>query len=194
MTRRWPYITAACVHLTFVLCAGSCDLLTAFSKGSTFFPKSWSGLFGRTEKSIEYALGKGSRRLWSDGIALYLHGAGVEAGYNFFAPHVPGSYRLVLELHYGDGRVEYEIAQGNAPGSALPVASLLDLIGHFSNDAVREHLIRLLAQDTGRQHPNVEMVRAFFGAVNFPTVEAYAGGAKASFRVIRSYDFRPVGK
>ena len=42
-------------------------------------------------------------------LATYLHIAGIETGYGYFAPNVPGSYKLVFELHYPDGRVEYEL-------------------------------------------------------------------------------------
>ena len=36
------------------------------------------------------------------GIASYLHFAGIQAGYTFFAPNIPGYYRLTFELYYED--------------------------------------------------------------------------------------------
>ena len=44
-----------------------------------------------------------------EALATYLHIAGIESGYGYFAPNVPGSYKLVFELHYPDGRVQYEL-------------------------------------------------------------------------------------
>jgi hypothetical protein len=188
-----PYIAAACVHLLLVVCAGSADLFAAFGKGGTLFPNSHDRLFGKAEKFVQSVLGNGSSRgnACSQGVALYLHSAGIEAGYNFFAPHVPGSHRLLFELHYGDGRIEYDVPHGDAPGSEVRLASLLDLIGHFTNNAVREGLICLMAEDICRQHRNVVMVRAFFGVVNFPRADVYEKGTNASYRVLYSYEFRP---
>lgn len=168
-------------------------MFAAFAKGGTLFPDSYDRLFGKAEKFVQFIFGKGSSRhnAWSHGVALYLNLAGTEAGYNFFAPHVPGSHRLLFEVHYGDGRIEYDVPRGDAPGSEVRLASLLDLIGHFTNHTVREDLIDLLAEDTCRQHRNVVMVRAFFGVVNFPRADAYKKGAKASYRVLYSYEFAP---
>jgi hypothetical protein len=39
-------------------------------------------------------------------IATYLHAAGIQAGYTFFAPNVLSHYGLTLELFYGDEHVE----------------------------------------------------------------------------------------
>jgi hypothetical protein len=49
-----------------------------------------------------------------NGITVYLHSAGIEAGYGFFAPNVPPNYKLVFELHYPDGRIDYEIPTVNS--------------------------------------------------------------------------------
>jgi hypothetical protein len=38
-------------------------------------------------------------------IATYLHAAGIQSGYTFFAPNVLSHYGLTLELFYGDEHV-----------------------------------------------------------------------------------------
>ena len=45
--------------------------------------------------------------------------AGIETGYGYFAPNVPGGYRLVFELHYPDGRVEYELPSVSSAAAGL---------------------------------------------------------------------------
>ena len=48
-------------------------------------------------------------------IAFYLHAAGIEAGYGYFAPNVPYSYKLVFELTYPNGTTEYELPRRRTP-------------------------------------------------------------------------------
>ena len=59
-------------------------------------------------------------------IATYLHAAGIQSGYTFFAPNIPGYHQLTLELYYEDGRVEYESPQVSGKAAALRLESLLN--------------------------------------------------------------------
>src|SRR5262249_19718365 len=133
LNQRSLYIVAAIVHLLLVVGAGSADLLAALAKGGTLFPDSAYNLFAAAEHLVRPVLGQSVRRrnFWSESVAFYLHSAGCETGYNFFAPHVPGSHLLVFELRYNDGRVEYKFPHGAAVGSKVRLAALLDLIGHI---------------------------------------------------------------
>src|ERR1700758_287702 len=72
------------------------------------------------------------------GIATYLHAAGIQAGYSFFAPNVPNHHRLTFELFYDDGRVEYESPHVRSKAAALRLDSLLDKLAEERYDAVRE--------------------------------------------------------
>ncbi len=81
--------------------------------------------------------------------------AGIEAGYGYFAPNVPGSYRLVFELHYPNGRVGYELPSVSSAAAGLRIAGLLDNIGRTPYDALREILVKMLAQSVWREHPDV---------------------------------------
>jgi hypothetical protein len=179
--------------LLFVVCVGSRDLFSALVKGETVLADSAGSISAKAEQLVASVLGQHLPKSnpYRESVAVYLNCAGSEAGYNFFAPHVPGSYRLVFELHYQDGRVEYETPHGDAAGSEVRLATLLDLIGHFDNRIVREGLIRLLAQDSWRQHQNLTRIRTVFGLVNFPTVDEYAKGISESYRVLYGYDFTP---
>lgn len=193
MTRRSLYIAAAIGHLLLVVAAASADLLAALAKGETLLPDDASALFGKAEKFIRPVLGQGLTKSssWGECVALYLHSAGCEAGYNFFAPHVPGSHVLIFELRYNDGHIDYELPRGEAIGSKVRLASLLDLIGHIENETVRQQLIRLIAEESCRSHPDVATVHAIFGMVSSPTISHYENGAPESYRVLCSYDFKP---
>ena len=50
------------------------------------------------------------------------------------------SYKLVFELRYPDGRVEYELPRVGSDAAGFRVAGLLDKIGRTPYSALREHL------------------------------------------------------
>jgi len=124
-----------------------------------------------------------------EALATYLHIAGIETGYNYFAPNVPGGYKLVFELHYVDGRVEYELPSVSSAAAALRMAGLLDNIGRTPYDALREILVKTLAQSVWREHPDVESVRAIVGSVRLPTVHDFEEGKRESYEFLYAYDF-----
>jgi hypothetical protein len=122
-------------------------------------------------------------------LLTYLHIAGIERGYGYFAPNVPVSYKLVFELHYSDGRVEYEVAGGNTAAADLRLAVLLDEIGRTRVDALREYLVKLLARSTWREHPDVKTMRAILGSRNFPGIDEFERGTRESYEFLYAYDF-----
>ncbi len=147
---------------------------------------------GRAAATLNCSAGQCFPRnnVFREGVPLYLSLAGAGAGYNFFAPHVPASYRLVFELRYRDGHTEYSPPQTEATGSEVRLASLLDVIGRFDDVKIRQGLLRLLAQDVWARHPDLAAVRAIFGTVNFPPVEQYEQGRSEKYTVLCSLDFK----
>jgi len=122
-------------------------------------------------------------------LATYLHIAGIETGYGYFAPNVPGSYKLVFELHYPDGRVEYELPSVSGAAAGLRIAGLLDTIGRTPYEVLREHLVKTLARSVWREHPEVKTVRAVFGSIRLPTVSQFEHGQRGSYEFMYAYDF-----
>ena len=122
-------------------------------------------------------------------LATYLHIAGIEAGYGYFAPNVPGSYKLVFELHYPDGRVEYELPSVSSAAAGLRIAGLLDKIGRTQYDVLREHLVKMLALSIWREHPEVKTIRAVFGSIRLPSVSEFERGKRESYEFLYAYDF-----
>jgi hypothetical protein len=122
-------------------------------------------------------------------LLTYLHIAGIDRGYGYFAPNVPVSYKLVFELHYSDGRVEYEVPGGNTAAADLRLAVLLDEIGRTRVDALREYLVKLLARSTWREHPDVKTMRAILGSRNLPSIDEFEHGTRESYEFLYAYDF-----
>jgi hypothetical protein len=122
-------------------------------------------------------------------LATYLHIAGIETGYSYFAPNVPGSYKLVFELHYPDGQIEYELPRVNSTAAGLRVAGLLDKIGRTPYDALRELLVKTLAQSIWRQHPEVKTIHAVFGSIKLPSLSEFEHGKRESYDFLYAYDF-----
>ena len=122
-------------------------------------------------------------------MATYLHAAGIQAGYSFFAPNIPGYHRLTLELYYADGRVEYESPHVSSRAAALRLTSLLDRLADKRYEPLREVVVKMLALSVWRERPDVKRIRATFGAVNPSDISDFEDGKGESFQPMFSYDF-----
>ena len=122
-------------------------------------------------------------------LLTYLHIAGIDRGYGYFAPNVPAGYKIVFELHYPDGRVEYELPGVNSGAAGLRVATLLDEIGRTRYDPLREYIIKTLAASIWREHPGLKTVRAVFGSLNLPSATEFEHGKRESYDFLYAYDF-----
>jgi hypothetical protein len=127
-------------------------------------------------------------------IATYLHAAGIQAGYTFFAPNVPSRHRLSLELFHDNGRIEYESPRARSRAAALPLESLLDRLADDRYQPLREVLVKRLAFSVWREHPDVKEVRAIFGSVNPPGVNEFEQGKTETFEPMFSFDFSLSGE
>ena len=123
------------------------------------------------------------------GIATYLHAAGIQAGYSFFAPNIPGYHKLILELFYADGRVEYESPHVSGRAAALRLTSLLDRLADERYEPLREVVVKMLALSVWRERPEIKKIRATFGTVSSPDISDFEHGKAESFQPMFSYDF-----
>jgi hypothetical protein len=190
---RQKYVYAAWFALHFLLIISfSCrETLRLVAQGPTILPSSFRTFSRRAENVANAALGQHLARSnpIRQALATYLHVAGIEAGYGYFAPNVPGSYRLVFELHYPDGRVEYELPHVSSAAAGLRIAGLLDKIGRTPYDALREHLVKMLAQSIWREHPDVKAIRAVLGSISLPSASEFERGKRESYEFLYAYDF-----
>jgi len=130
------------------------------------------------------------------GIAAYLHAAGIQAGYSFFAPNVPDYHKLTLELYYEDGHVEYESPHVGGRATALRLDSLLSRLADARYEPLREVVVKMLALSVWQERPDVKKIRATFGAVSLPSISDFEHGKGESFQPMFGYDFslREEGK
>ncbi len=126
--------------------------------------------------------------------ATYLSFAGIDAGYGYFAPNVPNSYKLVFELHYRDGHTETRTPTENSGALDLRLVSLLDEIGRTQSDAFREYMIKKLAALIWREQPDVVTMRALLSQSVEPTPDDYKQGKRESDALLYAYNFSLVSE
>jgi hypothetical protein len=179
------------LHFLLIISFSCRETLRLVAQGPTIFPASFKSFSQRAETAVSVALGQhlAASNAIRQALVTYLHLAGIETGYGYFAPNVPGSYKLVFELHYPDGRVEYELPSVSGAAAGLRIASLLDNIGRTPYDTLRERLVKMLALSIWREHPDVKTIRAMFGSVSLPSVSEFERGKRESYEFLYAYDF-----
>jgi hypothetical protein len=173
--------------LTAVCFAGVFWLI---AQGATILPSTSDEYAHKAELVATWCVGQKAEASnpFRRGIATYLHAAGTQAGYTFFAPNVPNHHRLMFELFYNDGRVEHQSAQVRK-AAALRLDTLLDKLADERYEAAREVLVKMLALSVWRQHQDVKKVRATFGSVNPPDINEFEQGKRETFEPMFSFDF-----
>jgi hypothetical protein len=189
----WKQIRAAWFGTHFFLLTAVClaEIFWLIAQRATILPSAWDEYARKAEAVATWCLGKeaGPSNPIRRCIATYLHAAGIQAGYSFFAPNVPSHHRLTLELFYENGRVEYESPHVRGKASALRLESLLDRLAEQRYEPVREVLVKRLAFSVWREHPDVKKLRATFGSVNPPDINEFEQGKTETFQPMFSFDF-----
>src|SRR5262249_43926241 len=122
-------------------------------------------------------------------IATYLHAAGIQSGYTFFAPNIPGYHKLIFELNYQDGRVEYESPHFSGKAAALRLDSLLARLGDDRYGPLREVVVKMLALSIWRTRPDVKKIPATVGSVSSRSISDCERGKGESLQPMFGYDF-----
>ena len=179
-------ITAVCLAGVFSLVA----------EGATILPSSIETYARKAEITIAWLLGKqaSSSNRVKQVIATYLHAAGIQAAYTFFAPNVPSHHRLSLEFFYEDGHVEYESPHVRSKAAALRLDSLLDKLPEERYEPIREVILKMLALSVWREHPDVKRVRATFETVQLPSITEFEHGKAETHEPMFSFDFSLRGQ
>jgi hypothetical protein len=191
LRQKYVYIAWFGLHFLLIVSFSCRETLRLVAQGPTIFPASFKSFSQEAETAVSFGLGQhlAASNPIRQALATYLHLAGIETAYGYFAPNVPGGYALVFELHYADGRVEYELPSVSDAAAGLRIASLLDTIGRTPYDVLREHLVKMLARSVWREHPEVKTVRAVFGSIRLPTVSQFEHGQRESYDFLYAYDF-----
>ncbi|HEU5238411.1 MAG TPA: hypothetical protein VFU37_14855 [Pyrinomonadaceae bacterium] len=191
MSKRRVYLAGLALQLFLIITVSSRDTFWLLSTSRTVFPERSKNFWQRAEQIASTPLGQGLPRSNPARQILtgYLHLSGIEAGYGFFAPNIPNSYKLVFELRFPDGRVEYRLPRVSNAASVLRVATLLDMIGRTRSEAFRQTIVKMLADAVWREHGDATMIRAIFGSVVLPSAPEFERGKRESYEFLYAYDF-----
>lgn len=184
--------TAWCgIHFLLITAVCFAGILSLVADGSTILPSALDKYARKAELIAAWFLWKqaSASSLLRRGVATYLHFAGIQAGYTFFAPNIPGYHRLTFELYYPDGHVEYESPHVRGKAAALRLDTLLDRLADNRYEPAREVVVKMLAFSVWRERPNVKKIRATFGSVSPPDIGEFEHGKSESFQPMFSYDF-----
>ena len=179
-------VTAVCLAGIFWLIA----------QGSTILPSASDEYARKAERVATWCLRQeaGASNPIRRCIATYLHAAGIQAGYTFFAPNVPSHHRLTLELFHADGQVEYASPRVRSKAAALRLDSLLDKLPEERYEPVREVVLKMLAFSVWREHPDVKRIRATLETVHLPSITDFEHGKAETIQPMFSFDFSLRGE
>lgn len=185
------YVAWFVVHFSLITAVCFAGIFSLVAEGTTMLPSGLEKGARTAELVAAFVLGKegAASSPVRQGIATYLHAAGIQAGYSFFAPNVPDYHKLTLELYYEDGRIEYESPHVSSRATALRMDSLLSRLADNRYEPLREVVVKMLALSVWRERPDVKKIRATFGAVNLPGVGDFEHGETETFQPLFSYDF-----
>jgi hypothetical protein len=191
MTSKRIYAAWFGIHFFLLTAVCFAGLFSLVAEGATVLPSALHTYARRAELLAAWLLGKqaAASSPVRQSIATYLHAAGIQAGYTFFAPNIPGYHKLTLELYYQDGRVEYDSPHVSGKAAALRMDSLFDRLADNRYEPLREVVLKMLALSVWREHPDVKKIRAIFGSVNPPDINDFEQGKRESFEPLFSYDF-----
>lgn len=179
------------LHFSLILLVCLRDTFSVLAESATFFPRSLDRYWrvGQTITSIPLGERLPVDNAIRQGIAVYLLGAGIQAGYGYFAPNVPDNYKIVFELHYADGRVEYELPRVGGAETGSRLSSLLDTIAEEGYEPLRAMFVKMLTYSIWQDHQDAMSIRAVVGYVDLPAPEEFERGQKESYHALFAYDF-----
>src|SRR5947208_8368668 len=198
MLSKRVYVAWFVVHFCLITAVCFAGIFSLVAEGATMLPSALQKCARRAELIAAFVLGKeaAASSPVRQGIATYLHAAGIQAGYSFFAPNIPSYHKLTLELNYADGRVEHQSPRLRGKAAARRLESLLDRLADERYEPIREVLVKMLALSVWRQHSDVKKIRAVFGSVTPPGMTEFEHGKAETFEPMFSFDFslREEGK
>ena len=191
MRQKPVYLACFLLHFLLIVTVSSRETLWLIARGLTIVPPPLKSYVPTSGTDVATTSGQKLATLnpLRGALATYLHIAGIERGYGYFAPNVPAAYKLIFELHYPDGRVEYRLPLVHSAAAGLRLAGLLDEIARTRYDPLREYLVKMLARPVWREHPEASTINAVFGSINLPSVNEFEHGARESYQFLYAYDF-----
>lgn len=193
VSRRTLWLTSLAVHvlLTFCICCWETAWLVGHS--STILPQFVTQFYLRADATATTIVTKAAQHFDPARQALnaYLHLAGIQSGYGFFAPNVPDGYKILFALSYPDGHEDLLSAEADRVETNVRLARLTDYIGRTESDIVRENMIKLLAFAAWQGHRDATEIRASLLTLRQPTAEEYLRGLRPTYNKTYEYEFSP---
>jgi hypothetical protein len=191
MRFRRAYLIGSALHFVLLVTVALRDLFAVLADGSSYLPVALEPRWRALEDATFTVLGQKlpANNPVRETVALYLHAAGIEAGYGYFAPNVPDSYKLVFELTYPDGTTEYELPSVGTAETGMRLPTLLDFIASNRYEPLRQVILKMLAYSVWQHHRDASKVRAVFGVVVTPSIAGYKSGDEPTYAVVCAYDF-----
>jgi hypothetical protein len=188
---RRVYLAWFFVHFLLIVTVCTRDTFSLIADGFTFLPDSFKKDGDKGEKVARLILGEGLpiHQPLRQAETIYQHAAGIELGYGFFAPGVPNSFKLLFEIHYPDGRVEYDLPHVRQGAGGSRLIRFLEEIGRLEYEPLREMILKMLAYSAWREHPGATNIRAVFGFIQLPTPTEARRGKSEIYRFMYAYDF-----
>src|SRR5438046_8550364 len=136
------YLIGFALHFFLLVAVASRDFFAVLADGSSYLPAALEPRWRALEDATFTVLGQKlpPNNPMRETIAFYLHAAGIEAGYGYFAPNVLYSYKLVFKLTYPDGTTEYKLPSVATTRTSMPITTLLDFLATNRYDTLL-HLI-----------------------------------------------------
>ena len=122
-------------------------------------------------------------------VVTYLHLTGIEAAYGYFAPNIPRSYALVVDVHSPDGEIERVPLTFAGHEESLRWSSLLDYIGHIAAPEIREVILKLIAHSVRSLYPQAMTIRLTLEKLSIPAPKDFQKGQRESHETVAAYDF-----
>lgn len=178
-------------HISLILWVCVSNTILLIADGHTFLPNQAQQVAKRIELAIgaEHARHATGLTVLDQISAAYLHAAGIDTGYGFFAPAVPSPSKLVFEIFYDDGHVEYELPVVNNEAVGLRLSTFLSQLAQIRYDPLRELIMRMLAYSEWQRHPTAQRIRAVVGFVRLAPPGEPARENAADYQFQYAYDF-----
>lgn len=185
------YLAWFVLHFLLILIVCTRDTFSLLAEGTVPSPYPLHALWKKADTFTSLALGDQlpDSNPFRQAVATYTQVSGIDAGYGYFAPNIPDSYKLVFELHYPDGSVGYDLPNVAGSAGGLRIIGLLDEVGRATDGTIRAAMIRTLAHPIWEEHHDAISIRAVFGAVKQPTLSEYKSGKRDAYEVMGAYDF-----
>jgi hypothetical protein len=187
--RKNFYLAWLGLHLFLITAISVRQLSWLVANGLTVIPFRSNGLASPSQKSRSTSTKPAKVNPAKELLVGYLHCAGIEGAYGFFAPNVPENYKLAFEFHNRDGSAEYDLPGVDSRAAELRLGSLLDEIGRSDSEQYRRLLIRMLTSAAWEDHPEAISAHAVFGKLKLPDPNQFEHGIAPEYEFIAAYDF-----